>query len=50
MFNNKFFYMIMILIAFITFNNSLLPWLRVYEVQIHGSLSARVLDGIEAAT
>jgi len=36
-----FFWANLIMIAFITFNNSLAPWLRVYEVQIHANLSLR---------
>ena len=41
--------MYMMMIAFITFNSSLVR-LRVYVVQIHGKLSCRVLDGIEPTT
>ena len=40
----------MMMIAFITFNISLVPLIKVYVVQIHGNLSTRVLDGIKPTT
>ena len=40
----------MMMIAFITFKSSLVPLFEGYDVQIHGNLSCRGLDGIEPTT